>query len=243
MKARNENMSKTKSKNDKISSYNVGRIAIDIVMLLLGLIFVIGTLFGKGDEIAAVFVRVIGSILILVGVFALINFLRIKEKALFDWIILIIGMAIAVIGIVFVINPLPVITVFNFIFGIIIAVYAVVIIVASVGTLRPSGSKYWWFSLLFGIIALILGVVIVFFNFATKTLTVVIGITLVVGSIGGMANAILASQAKKEFKANSKILDDATFTVGTAPKTDDGDKNTANKKSDSGKSGDDTVKY
>lgn len=202
-----------KNKKDKISNYNAGRIIIDIVMLFLGLIFVIGTLIGKGDEIAAGFVRIIGGTLILVGVFALINFLRIKEKTLFDTIVLIIGLVLAVVGIVFIVEPIPVITVFNFIFGIIIAVYAIVIIVAAVGTLRPAGAKYWWFSLLFGIIALILGVVIVFFNFATKTLTVVIGITLVLGSVGGMANALLASQAKKEFKANSKILDDATFTV------------------------------
>lgn len=223
----------SKTKTDKISSYNVGKIAIDIVMLFLGLIFIIGTIFGKGDEIASVFVRIIGSSLIIVGVFALINFLRIKDKTLFDWIILIIGCAIAVVGIVFVINPLPVITVFNFIFGIIIAVYAIVIIVASVGTLRPAGAKYWWFSLLFGIIALILGVVIVFFNFATKTLTVVIGITLVVGSIGGMANAILASQAKKEYKANKKILDDATYTVDSTAKDDSANDDPA----------DDSVKY
>lgn len=206
-------MAKTKNGKDKISSYNVGRIVLDIVMLFLGLIFVIGTIAGRGDEIASGFVRIIGSVLIAVGIFALINFLRIKEKTLFDWIVLIIGLSIAVVGIVFIINPLPVITVFNFIFGIIIVVYAVVIIVAAVGTLRPSGSKYWWFSVLFGLIALGLGAVIIFYNFATKTLTIVIGITLVVGSIGGIANAILASQAKKEYKANSKILEDATFTV------------------------------
>ena len=116
-------------------------------------------------------------------------------------------------GLVFIINPLPVITVFNFIFGIIIAIYAVVIIISAVGTLRTAGAKYWWFSLIFGLIALALGLIIIFFNFATKVLTLVIGITLVVGSVGGMANAILASQAKKEYKANSKILDDATYTV------------------------------
>ena len=86
--------------------------------------------------------------------------------------------------------------------------------------------------MLFGVIALALGAVIIFFNFATKTLTIVIGITLVVGAIGGMANAILASQAKKEFKANSKILDDATFTV----------ESTSTESSD-GKSDDDSVKY
>ncbi len=206
-------MAKGKTTKDKLSSYNVGRIVIDIIMLFLGLIFIIGTLTGKGDEIAAGFVRIIGGTLILAGVFALINFLRIKDKTLFDTIVLIIGLVLAVVGIVFIVEPIPVITVFNFIFGIIIAVYAIVIIVAAVGTLKPAGAKYWWFSLLFGIIALILGAVIVFFNFATKTLTVVIGITLVVGSVGGMANALLVSQAKKEFKANSKILEDAKFTV------------------------------
>jgi hypothetical protein len=46
-----------------------------------------------------------------------------------------------------------------------------------------------------------------------------------------MANAILASQAKKEFKANSKILDDASFTV---------DSTTTEKSSEDGS---DNVKY
>lgn len=203
----------TASKKGKNKEYRMGTLILDIVMLFLGLIFVIGTIAGRGDEIASSFVRIIGGVLIAVGVFALINFLRIKEKTLFDWIVLIIGLSIAVVGIIFIVNPLPIIMVFNFIFGIIIAVYAIVIISASVGTLRPSGAKYWWFSLLFGLIALGLAFFIIFFNGATKTLTILIGITLVVGSIGGIANAILASQAKKERKAKSKILDDATYTV------------------------------
>ncbi len=221
-----------KNKKDRISNYNAGTVIADIVMLLLGLVFFIGTLMGKGDDIAAGFVRIIGGILILVGVFELINFLRIKEKTVFDVIVLAIGSAIAVIGIVFIVNPLPVITVFNFIFGIIVAVYAIVIIFTSVGTLRPSGAKYWWFSLLFGIIALGMGIFIIFFNGATKALTIIIGITLVLGSVGGMANAILASQAKKEFKANSKILEDATFTVDSTTTVEESD----------GK-GEDNVKY
>ena len=223
---------KTKNKN-KISDYNLASILLDIVMLFLGLIFFIGTLAGKGDEIASGFVRVVGGVLILVGIFELINFLRIKEKTIFDWIVFIIGSAIAITGIVFIINPLPIITIFNFVFGIIIGIYAVIIIVVSVGTLRPAGAKYWWFSLLFGIAALGMGIFVTCFNGATKTLTIIIGITLVVGAIGGIANAILASQAKKEFKANSKILEDATYTVESETTTEE-------KKEEDG---DDTVKY
>ncbi|PWJ68785.1 uncharacterized membrane protein HdeD (DUF308 family) [Ruminococcaceae bacterium R-25] len=226
-------MAKTKTqKKNKISEYNVATIVLDIIMLLLGLIFFIGTLAGKGDEIAAGFVRVVGGVLILIGIFELINFLRIKEKTVFDWIVFIIGCAIAITGIVFIINPLPIITIFNFVFGIIIFIYSIVIIVASVGTLRPAGAKYWWFSLLFGIAALGMGVFVTCFNGATKTLTIIIGITLVVGAIGGIANALLASQAKKEFKANSKILEDATYTV---------ESETTEEKKDS--DSDDTVKY
>ena len=223
---------KTKNKN-KISDYNLASILLDIVMHFLGLIFFIGTLAGKGDEIASGFVRVVGGVLILVGIFELINFLRIKEKTIFDWIVFIIGSAIAITGIVFIINPLPIITIFNFVFGIIIGIYAIIIIVVSVGTLRPAGAKYWWFSLLFGIAALGMGIFVTCFNGATKTLTIIIGITLVVGAIGGIANAILASQAKKEFKANSKILEDATYTVESETTTEE-------KKEEDG---DDTVKY
>lgn len=226
-------MAKTKTqKKNKISEYNVAMIVLDIIMLLLGLIFFIGTLAGKGDEIAAGFVRVVGGVLILIGIFELINFLRIKEKTVFDWIVFIIGCAIAITGIVFIINPLPIITIFNFVFGIIIFIYSIVIIVASLGTLRPAGAKYWWFSLLFGIAALGMGVFVTCFNGATKTLTIIIGITLVVGAIGGIANALLASQAKKEFKANSKILEDATYTV---------ESETTEEKKDS--DSEDTVKY
>ena len=224
---------KTKNKN-KISDYNLASILLDIVMLFLGLIFFIGTLAGKGDEIASGFVRVVGGVLILVGIFELINFLRIKEKTIFDWIVFIIGCAIAITGIVFIINPLPIITIFNFVFGIIIGIYAIIIIVVSVGTLRPAGAKYWWFSLLFGLAALGMGIFVTCFNGATKTLTIIIGITLVVGAIGGIANAILASQAKKEFKANSKILEDATYTVESETTTED-------KKEQA--DDDDTVKY
>lgn len=227
-------MAKDKTgKKNKISDYNLASILLDIVMLFLGLIFFIGTLAGKGDEIASGFVRVVGGVLILVGIFELINFLRIKEKTIFDWIVFIIGCAIAITGIVFIINPLPIITIFNFVFGIIIGIYAVIIIVVSVGTLRPAGAKYWWFSLLFGFAALGMGIFVTCFNGATKTLTIIIGITLVVGAIGGIANAILASQAKKEFKANSKILEDAAYTVESETTTEE------KKEAD----GDDTVKY
>ena len=79
-----------------------------------------------------------------------------------------------------------------------------------------------------------MGIFVACFNGATKTLTIIIGITLVIGAVGGIANALLASQAKKEFKANSKILEDASYTV---------ESETTEAKKDSDTDPEDSVKY
>ena len=190
-------MAKNKKNKSGIESYNAGSIVVDIVMLILGLVFLINTIGGKGDQVAAVFVRVIGGILIAVGVISLITFFIKKEKELFDWVIAIFGTAIGIFGIVVVIRPEPVINVINWIMGLIIIVYAIVVIFTTLGILRPAGANYWGFSLIFGLIALGLGFLIIFANLATKLLMIMIGVTLILGAVGGIANAILAAQAKK----------------------------------------------
>ena len=190
-------MAKNKKNKGGIESYNAGTIVMDIVMLILGLVFLINTIAGKGDQVASIFVRVIGGILIAVGVISLITFFIKKEKELFDWVIVIFGTAIGIFGIVVVIRPEPVINILNWIMGLIIIVYAIVIIFTSIGFLRPAGANYWGFSTIFGLIALALGFFIIFFNLATKAMMIVIGITLILGAVGGIANAILAVQAKK----------------------------------------------
>ena len=190
-------MAKNKKNNGGIESYNAGTIVMDIVMLILGLVFLINTIGGKGDQVASIFVRVIGGILIAVGVISLITFFIKKEKELFDWVIVIFGTAIGVFGIVVVIRPEPIINILNWIMGLIIIVYAIVIIFTSIGFLRPAGANYWGFSAIFGLITLALGFFIIFFNLATKAMMIVIGITLILGAVGGIANAILAVQARK----------------------------------------------
>ena len=66
----------------------------------------------------------------------------------------------------------------------------------------------------------------------TNILAVFIGVALVVAAVGGLANAIMASQAKKEYKAKSKILDDATYTVGTSDTDTASTDKSSDKKSD-----------
>lgn len=190
-------MAKNKKNNRSVDSYSAGTVVVDIVMLILGFVFLINTIMGKGDQVASIFVRAIGGILIAAGVIAVITFLIKKEKELFDWVVMIFGSAIGVFGIVVVIRPEPVINVINWIMGLIIIVYAIVVIFTTLGILRPAGANYWGFSLIFGLIALGLGFLIIFANLATKLLMIMIGVTLILGAVGGIANAILAAQAKK----------------------------------------------
>lgn len=197
-------------KKDRISNYNVATVAVDVIMLLLGLTFIIGFATGAAMKVLTVFIQVVGGVLIAIAIFELINFLRVKEKAVFDWIVMIIGAAIGILGIILIVKPDLLENIIRFIFAIIIWIYAVSIIFTAVIVLKPSGAKYWWFSLLFGFAALVLGVIVML---QEGTMILLIGITLLVGAIGGLANAILASNAKREFKKNSKILDDATYTV------------------------------
>ena len=190
-------MAKNKKNKRSVDSYSAGTVVVDIVMLILGFVFLINTIMGKGDQVASIFVRAIGGILIAAGVIAVITFLIKKEKELFDWVVMIFGSAIGVFGIVVVIRPEPVINVINWIMGLIIIVYAIVVIFTTLGILRPAGANYWGFSLIFGLIALALGFLIIFANLATKLLMIMIGVTLILGAVGGIANAILAAQAKK----------------------------------------------
>ena len=190
-------MAKNKKNKRGIETYNAGSVVMDIVMLILGMVFLINTIMGKGDQVASIFVRAIGGILIAVGVIALITFFIKKEKELFDWIVVIFGSAIGIFGIVVAVRPEPIISILNWIMGLIIIVYAIVVIFTAIGFLRPAGANYWGFSAIFGLIALILGFLVIFCNLATKIMMIMIGVTLILGAVGGIANAILAAQAKK----------------------------------------------
>lgn len=216
-------MAKKKKNNSGIETYNAGSVVMDIVMLILGFVFLINTIAGKGDEVASIFVRAIGGILIAVGLISLITFFIKKEKELFDWVVVIFGTAIGIFGIVVVIRPEPIINILNWIMGLIIIVYAIVIVFTAIGFLRPAGANYWGFSVIFGLIALALGFFIIFFNLATKVMMIMIGITLVLGAIGGIANAILALQAKKAARKVIKAagLEPAKETEETEEKKDE----------------------
>ena len=214
-------MAKTKKNKHSIETYNTGSVLIDIVMLILGLIFLINTFAGKGDQVASIFVRVIGGVLIAVGLIAAITFLIKTEKELFDWVIMIFGSAIGIFGIVVMARPEPIISILNWIMGMIVLVYAIVIIFTALAILRPAGADNWGFSAIAGFVALVLAFLIIFCK-PTNILLILIGATLIVGSVGGIANALLALQAKK---AANKVIKAAGLDPAKETEDEAGEKN------------------
>lgn len=193
-------MAKNSKNKSVIEKYSANTVLVDLVMLILGLVFLINTIAGKGDQVASVFVRVIGGILIGAGLLSIITFLIKKEKELFDWFVMIFGTAIGIFGVVVVIRPEPILNIINWIMGMLIIIYAFAVVIVAVGILRPAGADIWGFSVIAGLAAMVLGFLIVFLNLATKTLMILIGITLIVAAVGGLANALLAASARKSAK-------------------------------------------
>lgn len=216
-------MAKNKKNKKGIESYSARTVIVDIVMLILGLVFLVNAIAGKGNAIAEIFVRVIAGILIATGVFAIISFLTKQEKALFDWVVVIFGTAVMIFGIVFMVQPGPLISFLNWIMGMIIIVYSIVIIFTALAILKPARADHWAFSLFFGLAALVLGFLTIFLKLATQALVIMIGITLIVAAVGGIANAILALQAKKLAKKVIKAdaLNETAKDSGSEDKKDD----------------------
>lgn len=197
-------MAKNSKKKSSIDKYSASTVLVDIVMLILGFVFLINTIAGKGDQIASIFVRVIGGILIGAGLISVITFLIKKEKELFDWFVMIFGGAIGIFGVVVMIRPEPILNIINWIMGMLIIIYAFAVVVVAIGILRPAGADIWGFSVIAGLAAMVLGFLIVFMNLATKTLMILIGITLIVAAVGGLANALIAASARKSVRKVTK---------------------------------------
>ena len=123
-----------------------------------------------------------------VPVFELVLFFLGKRKGFTDVPAIIIGVILTALGIFLLVRPDSLLSFFNIIFGIIILImgldhlFQAVFIIRHVRTL-------WWVSLVVGVAAVVLGIVILVNPFsAVRTAMILVGITMVVEAIGGFWN-------------------------------------------------------
>lgn len=158
-----------------------------IIFLVLGVLLLIAP-----AESLALFVRIIGAVLLVGALVRLIAYFVTKKEDRVP-ISLILGVAAAVIGLFFLIAPSVVTNILAYVFGAILILNSLLDLVIAVRL--PSGKAI---AILLSLLGLVLGVLIVvnpdaFASFMTR----LIGATLIYESIVGIVTSILARKTAK----------------------------------------------
>lgn len=168
---------------ERIKSVRNHMIISSIILLILGVLFIVWP-----DQAAIFLTRATAIVILGVAAFEMILFFLGKRKGFTDVPAIIIGVILTALGIFLLVRPDSLLSFFNIIFGIIILImgldhlFQAVFIIRHVRTL-------WWVSLVVGVAAVVLGIVILVNPFsAVRTAMILVGITMVVEAIGGFWN-------------------------------------------------------
>lgn len=176
---------------DRIKSIRNNMIVMSILLLLVGVAFIVWP-----GEAARVLARVVAIAIAAFGAFELILFFIGSRKSFVDVSAAITGVLLTALGVFLLIKPDTLLNFFNIIFGIAILIVGLDHIFQSIFIIRHVRGL-WWVSLLVGIAALLLGVIIIINPFsAVNSAMILIGITMVIEAIGGFWN-LPALKAKR----------------------------------------------
>ena len=158
-------------------------IIASILLLLIGVAFIVWP-----DEAARILARATAIAIIGVGVFEMILFFIGKHKGIVDIPAIISGVLLIALGVYLLIQPDTMLNFFNIIFGIIILIIGLDHLFQAIFIIRHVRSL-WWITLIVGVAAIGLGVLILVNPFsAVRTAMIIVGITMVIEAIGGFWN-------------------------------------------------------
>ena len=158
-------------------------IIASILLLLIGIGFIVWP-----DEAARILARATAIVILGVALFEIALFFIGKRKGMTDVPAIIIGAILTTLGIYLLVKPDTLLEFFNVIFGIIILIIGLDHVFQSIFIIRHI-RHLWWISLLVGIAAIGLGVLILVNPFsAIRTAMIIVGITMVVEALGGLWN-------------------------------------------------------
>ena len=184
---------------ERIKSVRNHMIIASILLLLIGVAFIVWP-----DEAARILARATAIAIIGVGVFEMILFFIGKHKGIVDIPAIISGVLLIALGVYLLIQPDTMLNFFNIIFGIIILIIGLDHLFQAIFIIRHVRSL-WWITLIVGVAAIGLGVLILVNPFsAVRKAMIIVGITMVIEAIGGFWN-LPALKAKP-----SSVIKDAT---------------------------------
>ena len=184
---------------ERIKSIRNNMIIASIFLLVLGVAFIVWP-----GEAARVLARVVAVAISVIGAFEFIIFIIGKNRGFIDISAAVTGVLLLALGVFLIVKPDTLLNFFNIIFGIIVLIIGLDHIFQAIFIIRHIRGL-WWISLLVGIAAALMGVIIIINPFsAVNTAMILIGITMVIEGIGGFWNLpALKSKASMEVDARS----------------------------------------
>lgn len=158
-------------------------IITSILLLLIGVSFIVWP-----DESARILARATAIVILGVALFEILLFFLGKKKGVTDVPAIVTGVVLAALGIYLLISPDTLLEFFNIIFGLIIVIIGINHIIQALFIIRHI-RHLWWISLVVGVAAIGLGVLVLVNPFsAVRTAMIIVGITMVVEALGGLWN-------------------------------------------------------
>ena len=184
---------------ERIKSVRNSMLISSIVLLLLGIAFIVWP-----GEAARTLARIIAAVITLVAAFEIVMFFFARKKGFTDISAILTGTVLAILGIYLLVKPDSLLNFFNIIFGIIIIIMGLDHLFQAIFIIRHIRGL-WWVTLIVGIAAVAMGVIILInpFSVATTAMTI-IGISMVVEALGGFWN-LPALKARPETAADAPV--------------------------------------
>lgn len=176
-----------------------------VITIILGIILVIFP-----EAVGAVICYVLGGLLLIGGIVLIVKYFSCKSVTSLFSITLIGGIIIAVVGIYIIFKHETVLALVPFLFGILAVLDGLINVQRSI-LLSKSGLKTWWISLMFSLIAIILGVVMVLNPFSTAIIVFrFIGICLI---FNGIMDLFGTASFSKFIKFNDEPPANADYVI------------------------------
>ena len=186
---------KEKAKNLKLNFA-----AAAVLYLALGVV-----LLGWPDTTSNIICYAIGAVLLIYGLVSIISFLASREKTAALALQLVVGVVAAALGVFFLTQPRMILSIFPVLMGLFIIIVSL-LSVKRAFELRRYRYPKWWAALLLALVAIALGLLILFPPYmAAETVIMVIGVVFLYVGVCDLWAIWKASRALREFRKHTPV--------------------------------------
>jgi len=169
-------MEKTKNVKRKIK---FGLFVVGLLLLVIG-----GACLIKPNEMLNAFSWIVGLLMLLAGIILFLVWGRFRESMPEPSLLFFSAFMQVLLGILFMVNPAWLSSGVGFVFGFWVLFEGVSIVLESIDFHRD-GYKRWWLSCIIGVIAVLIGIMLVFrVNLAESVLAIFIGLGIIISGVG-----------------------------------------------------------